>query len=721
MTIQGLNGFLTEKKYINTESLEFLRGCKIGIDGFHWLKNLYYEKHEPFQIATGGVPISLAFLVQTNLKQIKDAGITPVFVFNGINCVKKERASGVYQSRTVSLKSAWGSYEKDQKTEAKMLFSRAQGNQFLASPDTINALFDLFIENNVEFMRAPYLAWGQLSYMTDTSLVHGVMGDEELLMFDIPRVIVSIDWSQKTFQYVEKQQILTSERITNNQFLDAALLSGSYFFKGFSTPSPFQNNVKKDERFKTEIENIKAIGSAKSIFSMNHREDLAIPFLLNKCLIMHHPVLDFFSNTVVVMNKHELPRDFDEIVGERLPDEIYFLICHGVLSPQFVGNLVNGIFYEPSPLFDSEEYKEFIEVWKPIYSTSLNFLTSEMSDYFKQKGVVLIRYYSSDEHKSGEITIDRKPVNIFLDGLQFQITEAAISKHFQQQKLPYSKDCSSLGFALNWKPTPLKKNQPQEFSTVNEVKTFIHLKVLESLSYMKKPLQGSTDFLTSKGKALATAKIYVEQTLILIELAKMLTNTWRYEKPYAVEEKIANEEDVILITRVMSLVPLTFRRTGLSQSGWSGPIKLDLAIFYSIVKLLQTNIAHLYESVLTAVYMSHNIAPDSVATVMTSLRSLSSFSVDSNNTMGIVAHVLLTTPIEKLTPTLFKTHFLCCQTPFKEFKEKAIPFWQQSIGVLKKLAAGNNEYRGLAQRLDRANDLLEERMKLVSPMLSSLD
>ncbi|EFC40095.1 XPG domain-containing protein [Naegleria gruberi] len=722
MTIQGLSSYLSEKNFIKKESLDALRGCKIGIDGFHWLKVLYDEKHEPFQMATGGTPISLALLVQTNLKQFKDAGITPVFVFNGINCVKKERSTSIYQARTVSLKSAWGSYEKDQKREALMLFSRAQGNQFLASIDTLNALFELFNENDIEFLRAPYLAWGQLSYMSDAKLVNGVMGDEELLMFDIPKVIFSLNFDEKTFQYVEKKTILTQERISSNQFLDAALLSGSYFFKGFSSPSPFQNTVKKEDRFKTEIDNIKGIGSAKSILTMNSREDLTVPFLLNKYLIMHHPVLDFIGNTVVVMNRDALPRDFEEIVGERLPEEIYFLICHGILSPQLVGNLVNGVFYEPNPLFDSLEYKEFINTWKPIYTSSLNYLTSEMNDYFKHKNVMLVRYNSSDENSNDTIYIERKPVNVFMDGLQFQINEANITKYLQQQKITYTNNSMSLGLVLNLKPTLLKKNQMQNFTTPNEVKTFIHLKVLETLGYIKKPQQGSLDILSSKGKVLSNAKTHIEQTLVLVELAKMniLTASWTYEKPYAVEEKIENEDEILLITRILSLVPLTFRRTSLSKSGWTGLIKLDLAIYYSIVKLLQTNIAHLYESLLTAVYMSRSISSESLSGVMSTMRDITGFSVDHNNIMGILAYYLLSTPEDKLSPKNFKSMFLCCQNPYKEFREVAIPFWQQSYAVLKKLTTTGNEFKALSQRLDKANELFEQRINKIAPQFEAL-
>ena len=584
----------------------------------------------------------------------------------------------------------------------------------------MNALFDLFIENNIEFLRAPYLAWGQLCYMSDTEFVHGIMGDEELLMFEIPKVIFSIDWEGKSFEYVEKSNILTKERITSNQFVDAALLAGSYFFKGFSTPNPMQTSQKKEDRFKNELENIKGIRSASAILKMNNvRDDIAMQVFSSKNLIMHHPVLDFMTNTVVVLNKDALPRDFDEIVGERLPDEIYFLMCHGILSPQLVGNLVSGVFYEPTPLFDSQEYKDFITIWKPIYTSALNIFTSEMNDYFKNKPVTLYRHYATEDHHhqlSGDsVIIERKPANIFLDGLQFQINESLISKFCQQQKVTYNEDCTSLSFVLNLKPALLKKNQPQTFSTVNEAKSFIHLKVLETLGYVKK---GNTaDVLTSKGKLLASAKIYPEETLVLLELAKNnhLTASWNFERPFTEETKIANEEEILLISRVLSLVPLTFRRTSLAKSGWTGPIKLDLAIYYSIVKLLQSSIARLYESILTAVYMSHNLTQDNVAPVMNAMRSITTFGSVGNNTMGILAFVIMSMPIEKsYAQTNFKSMFLCCQNAYKDFVERAIPFWQQSYSILKKLGTDN---KVLLTRLEKANELFEERIKAVATVL----
>jgi hypothetical protein len=60
---------------------------------------------------------------------------------------------------------------------------------------------------------------------------------------------------------------------------------------------------------------------------------------------------------VIPLNKDTAPRDLSEIVGAKFPDEVYFMMSQGIISPQVINNLVSGYLVEAPPLVDSNQYR----------------------------------------------------------------------------------------------------------------------------------------------------------------------------------------------------------------------------------------------------------------------------------------------------------------------------------------------------------------------------
>lgn len=89
----------------------------------------------------------------------------------------------------------------------------------------------------------------------------------------------------------------------------------------------------------------------------------------------------------------DVPADFDEIFSLRLPDELYFHICKGLISSQVVGWLSSGLIIESQPLADSPEYRRFIkdvitEGHTAPRCTTLALLTDALHPQWKQRRVV---------------------------------------------------------------------------------------------------------------------------------------------------------------------------------------------------------------------------------------------------------------------------------------------------------------------------------------------
>jgi hypothetical protein len=57
-------------------------------------------------------------------------------------------------------------------------------------------------------------------------IIHATYAGSELLMFDIDRVITSIDFTKQTFSFITKKSVLQDLLLSDDQFLDLCILAG---------------------------------------------------------------------------------------------------------------------------------------------------------------------------------------------------------------------------------------------------------------------------------------------------------------------------------------------------------------------------------------------------------------------------------------------------------------------------------------------------------------
>lgn len=76
-----------------------------------------------------------------------------------------------------------------------------------------------------------------------------------------------------------------------------------------------------------------------------------------------------------VTSPADVPADIDEIFSPRLPDELYFYMCKGVISPQVIGWLSTGMIVETQPLSDCFDYQRFTKELLTEAPTSSRVLT----------------------------------------------------------------------------------------------------------------------------------------------------------------------------------------------------------------------------------------------------------------------------------------------------------------------------------------------------------
>lgn len=110
-------------------------------------------------------------------------------------------------------------------------------------------------------------------------------------------------------------------------------------------------------------------------------------FLRTKALLRHHPIFDS-ACTCELFHKEFAPSDLSDVIGPRLPNEIYFLLSQGAITPQVLNELTSGTLVEFPPMLDSQEYRNYLTSIIPLRTYALGLLTVGLNEYYHTKRVV---------------------------------------------------------------------------------------------------------------------------------------------------------------------------------------------------------------------------------------------------------------------------------------------------------------------------------------------
>jgi hypothetical protein len=176
--------------------------------------------------------------------------------------------------------------------------------------------------------------------------------------------------------FVTKASLLKDLALTQDQFLDAGLLAGCDLLPSLPplTPGGWRASVDNVRRYLTGFSAIAAFSNDPLVKELQYA-DL---FMRARCAIKYSLVLTaeegrctplplaLSSSTpahIPAITSADVPSDIHEIFSHRLPDEVYFHICKGLISPQLIGWLSSGIIVEQPPLDNGEstEYKRYIK------------------------------------------------------------------------------------------------------------------------------------------------------------------------------------------------------------------------------------------------------------------------------------------------------------------------------------------------------------------------
>uniref|UniRef100_A0A6B2L1U0 XPG N-terminal domain-containing protein n=1 Tax=Arcella intermedia TaxID=1963864 RepID=A0A6B2L1U0_9EUKA len=496
-----------------------LQHSRIGIQVDYWLKDLNANVNEPFHVAVGGVPLSLFKIISTQLEIFRRNNIKPVFLFNGLNILRTDKPFSKPDHSAAMREKGWDFYLKGDLQSATTQFAAGEkytGTHFI--PNIIKFLRDC----NVETFTAPYQARAQLAYFyQEGSLINGVYGGLELLMFGVPSVIFDIDFKHQVFTSVDFNAIMNDLQITWDQFVEVCILAGFDLAQTFPPIADHQENS-----WEAAYELIKIFGNGYNIIQNFQsqspqlaRANYLETFLRAKCLVEYHIIMDR-SGKCRSLIPRGFPKDLHELVGPRMPDQVYYLISQNIISPQVVNNLASGVMVENCPFVDSQRYRETVINLTSLRTLILGILSSNLNGYHKNRKVITVRWYDPNSEVLMEHASEK--VQSKLRKLLPPIFENEINQELSRQRRLGMKE---MDFAfilnliehrketaiLNLETNPEKK----EMSTPIE---FYGTTLLHTLQILKFVKNGE---LTPYGKMLKNVdQRYQEPVIILIDLLR---------------------------------------------------------------------------------------------------------------------------------------------------------------------------------------------------------
>ncbi|OJJ37272.1 hypothetical protein ASPWEDRAFT_446958 [Aspergillus wentii DTO 134E9] len=614
---------LDEWAAARTQSLPLsaLKGAVVGIDASHYISQhlLHHSTREPLLVALGGFPFALKSNIEKELQAFKNLGVACVFVFNGLDFGKKNQRPHLQQPESVrAFEQAWDLYDQQQADRVVDAFSGAGTPR----PESLYRFLQRILhQNGVDSIVAPYSAAAQLSYLTKgpNPLIDAVFGPSEALLFDIDKLITRIDIEPAQFFWITKQTCLEElGRLSNEQFVEFGLLLGSSFLSSFP---PFDNPAfpGKGPNIRDALPMFNAAGRNALALCAQFEEDRRMQDLQYSdrykrafMTVMHHVFIDV-DGKVGPMDAEHTSSDMHELIGQRLPEELYFYLSKGVLGSDVPNYLTSGEVLISLPLGseDTEIYRQIAgDSLTPIRTQSICLLSNSLHRFYQTKVINVRTWFDEKSDKS----INLKTLPSVKETIQsWKINSGALPegiKKLQESCGPFKfavqslKDTDFVSKSFAGKDSPILSSQ-------DEILSNVFWRFLQLRGYINEKHQ-----LTQWGVCLEQALSVLdpadgleEATFLAIEMLRFgLLNSKQWFSHVSGGPMRGSDEDKsfnMLVSRVACIGKLQHK-----SIGYSGPLSRQLLCYRSLISEVRSTLRNLIEVVLAGLLLSGEVERD---------------------------------------------------------------------------------------------------------------
>jgi len=754
MRVRHLQSHLNDQNLISQGKLDSLRNLRVGVDAVFWLRSIQALK-DPFADALGGIPPGIFGFVDKELDYFKRAGITPIFVFQGMAPPPQHQMFINRMDQQMDI--AWSYLAKGQKSEAQKCFA--------VSTSRINSDFVYFIFHHLKFrgyecFQAPYFAGAQLAHFAHKGLFHAAFGPPGLLLYGVPKILIHIEFTKGTFDWLDLDHILRTWDIELPQFVDACILAGTeycltYPFLNLELQPHGADQRQTGSRFNFEaaiyhIRQAPLINWLQNFPNEDMKNDHMDGYCICKVLLQHSPIFDIkeqvvrpFSASSSQSKPSKVPSDFSHIVGDRLPGALYLLMCKGTISSKLPQAIAKGEWTDKSqPLVDTQEYRQLLFDLEEYREKALGLVARHLHPSFKKKVVTCKSYFETLRQTNAPQTAPRQLKAEQRRSLRWKFTQEEVDAEIERQKV----DEVDFFFCLNWHAHEFQNEGPLyqgigkygdsscANATITGLSALVHFMLLEQLE-----LISDDGGMTVLGDVLkAVPPKFQEPCLVALEMMKfgMLSgepfDAASPDRPFpaAVHYPASNTSDknvkaVLLLCRVLSLIPMKLR-----NDMWNADVVFDLAAFHSLARALKRTLRQLTEACLTSILLKDSsktaLLPDGFMCSSPPNKGddpklfkgedpvkqpsiLPTFML-TRACMGIVAkHFLETSADPKMLSKEMASKFPCCVQPLADLK-LAFEFWDELKRCVDTIADPLGA-EDLKNEMDYADSMLREKRK----------
>ncbi|KAI9860754.1 MAG: hypothetical protein M1813_005677 [Trichoglossum hirsutum] len=597
-----------------TYPLSALKDAVLGIEAAYYLGRLLNNppSKEPLLSALGGFPFALKTYIESDLETLKRNGIVPLFVFSGMDLAKKDKPFSNLNDSALANTRAWELYDQHQAVQAVETF----GNSASIKPESLFRFLQKILRaRNLEFMVAPYSAWGQLAYLEKhpKQFVDAIVGSSELFLFDVDKVITKLDLGGLQFSWLTKracqEELGKSRGISDDMFIDACMLSGSSFLPTF----PPLDNPRKSDTIRDSITMMFAFNRSVTAVCTHYQDDAQVQqmgyldkYKRGRLAVKHHVVFTE-DGKVEPLDVEHAPFDVHEFIGQRLPEELYFYLSKGVVGPNVLNWITSGELLEMPPLDngDSEEYRRLVrDQLSPIRTQALSLLSQTLHFYYHRKDVT-VRFWFD---KKSERVLKPKdlipPPHDVIAAWHVKggTLEQADSSRARPGTLAFAiNSLRDSGFAAK---TVGSKDPANLLKTKDEIVANTLWRFIQLRGYVNEKHE-----LTAWGKALHSAISSLdpadnleEPVFIGIELLRLkLLNADTMFLSYTGAPLRGSEKDkrnCLLISRVASLGKLRHK-----PIGFTGPLSRNHLAYHSMISAVRNSLRDLIEMTIASLLL----------------------------------------------------------------------------------------------------------------------
>ncbi|KAF9427802.1 hypothetical protein BGZ94_004125 [Podila epigama] len=704
MPVRHLDHYITQKSLITHQPLSTLKDVRVGIDGNVWLKRVIASgASEQYIAGIGGAPSCMRKAIEKELEGFKANAIHPLFVFSGLSLIRKDKPHVNDDNKIAKRTAAW---EAINSSKTEMALSYWTSSYAVHQPDLIHLVIRILKEHNIDYLRAPYGVGPQLVYLerNPKQIIHAIYGGSELLMFDVDRVIVSLDFVKQTVGFISKKAVLQDLHLTDDQFLDMCILSG---FDHCPTFPP----LAEDGGF--AFKNIHdLLRQHRTGFNAVVKSSYVDIYCRTRCAMKFQPILTDDGH-IEPMNKEEAPSDIHEFIGYRLPDEVYYFLSRGVLSESTLNTLLWGHAAEYSPLCngETEEYRKFLttELFK-LKAQTVALATAHLHSFYHRKVAVT---YWFDASTSPEHVIKVDSVRPDIEALgHWKTGKLSVEKELKKQGVAspsYSFCLSLFNNASEASSTIATPNQDNTGATPLSGLVNVQSRHLSKLLQLSSFIDATTHAPTVYGKAIIASfkahptaalssetqdGLYIALGLIRANLLTARPYSITYTKKQPVQDEVAVKA-IRLVARTVSLIGARFK----GVKSWTGPVNRDLLAFNSVNKAFTRHLRQLSESLLLMMLLSNECQKDNLD--YTELAAHMPFVGEHSTVLGLLVKEYLEAQVvdSKLSKDqavhaveekLGATSLASLAEPVKEELQRGFAFWDVVVDAVKSLGSSQS-------------------------------